>query len=223
MKSADFILPQENPIKRTRPFVIVCEGYGDVCFIAELLHHRKIEVCDVGCPTQKHFGDGKGAIPSYLKALATDKKGLKGVLIVGDADEKPAEFFDAMVSAMERASLPAPVKPFVIENREIRVGIFLVPGEGKSGTLEDLLLEAAFEKLPKARQCVEDFAHCTGDANAWKPNQRAKMKMSAIVAAYCEENPWCSLAYVWSQSGNPIPIESESFRQLSDFLVAFSA
>lgn len=221
MKSADLILPQESPIKRTLPFVAVCEGYGDVCFIAELLAHRNIKVCNVGCPTKKHFGDGKGAIPAYLKALATDKKGLRGILLVIDGDDKPQEFFTSMVHALTSASFPAPDKPFTIEEKGIRVSIFVIPRSGQNGTLDDLLLEAVFKEHPEAQQCIEKFVDCTKVSKAWKPNQQAKMKLSALVAAYCEQNPWCSLAWVWNTKGNPIPINSDSFGHLADFLVAF--
>lgn len=221
MKSVDFILPQGNPIRRTMPFVVVCEGYGDVCFVAELLEHRKIEVCNVGCPTQKHFGDGKDAIPAYLKALATDKKGLKGVLIVVDADNTPGTLFESMVQALNAATFPAPDQPFAIENKEIRVGVFLVPRKNENGTLDNLLLESVFKKHPEARECIEKFVDCTKTSKTWKPNQQAKMKLSALVAAYCEGNPWSSLAWVWSTKGNPIPIDSDCFADLADFLVAF--
>ena len=223
MKSADFILPQGNPIKRLLPFVVVCEGYGDVCFIAKLLEYRNIEVCNVGCPTQKTFGDGKGAIPAYLKALATDKKGLKGVLVVIDADDKPDTFFASMVKALNSATFPTPDKPFAVEDKEIRVGIFLVPRKDQTGTLDHLLLEAVFKKHPEAQACIEKFVDCTTNSKAWEPNQQAKMKLSALIAAYCEGNPWASLAWVWSTKGNPIPIESDCFTHLADLLTAFCA
>jgi hypothetical protein len=205
------------------PFLVVCEGYGDVCFVAELLSHLKIQVCNVGCPTKKHFGDGKNAIPAYLKAVATDKKGLRGVLIIVDADEKPDDIFRLMAKGFSDASLPAPAKPFAIEDGEIRVGVFVIPREGENGTLDNLLLEAVFKKAPETRTCIEKFIECTKASKTWKPNLQAKMKLSALVSAYCEDNPWCSLAWVWGQKGNPIPIESDCFTHLGDFLSAFCA
>jgi hypothetical protein len=58
---------------------------------------------------------------------------------------------------------------------------------------------------------------------AASPNAQAKMKMSAIVAAYCKDNPWASAALMWSDVGNPVPIDSTCFDQLSGFLAAFLA
>jgi hypothetical protein len=193
-----------------------------VCFIAELLEHGRVDVCNVGCPTQKHFGDGKDAIPKYLKAIATDKKGLRGVLVVVDADDDPNGNFEAMADALEDATFTRPRKPFTLEESNgIRVGVFLMPKENQNGTLEDLLLEAVFKTSPKARDCVGKFADCVGHVNAWTPNHQAKMKLSSLIAAYCEDNPWCSLSYVWSNKGNPIPINSDCFTPLADFLKSF--
>jgi hypothetical protein len=222
LKSADFVMPQENP-KRTLPFVVVCEGYSDVCFVAELLEHLHIETCNVGCPTKKNYGDGKDAIPAYLKGLSLDKKGLRGVLVVVDGDQTPEKFFTDMSSAMDHATFPRPSQPFAIEDRNnFKVGVFLTPRAGEKGTLDGLLLEAVYEKHPDARVCVERFVDCTKVSKAWTPNYQSKMKLSALVAAYCEGNPWSSLAWVWSQKGNPIPINSARFAALSDTLRMFA-
>ena len=184
--------------------------------------HLKIDTCNVGCPTQKHFGDGARAIPLYLKAIATDQKGLKGISLVVDADDKPGAVFADMAAAMKNAGFVPPTKSFAIETQAgIRVGVYTQPGVGQEGTLDNLLLEAVYEKTPKAKQCVDQYADCTDNVKNWKSNMQAKMRLSSIVAAYCEDNPWSSLAYVWNKKGNPIPIDSNRFTALSEFLKAF--
>ncbi len=52
------ILPHE--IKEIpQPFVVVCEGYGDIRFIDALLDLKNITNCSVGCPsTRGGFGTG---------------------------------------------------------------------------------------------------------------------------------------------------------------------
>jgi hypothetical protein len=97
-----------NPIKRTLPFIAVCEGFGDVCFIAELLEHRNVQLCNVGCPTQRHFGDGRDAIPAYLKAISTDQKGLKGILVIVDSDDEPEKRFKSMAEGLSEAPVIGP-------------------------------------------------------------------------------------------------------------------
>jgi len=224
LNSDRFVLPKEGPLRRTRPFLITCEGYGDARFVSALLIHKQIEIYDVGCPTQaRGFGDGKDAIPQFLKAVASEKKGLRGVLIMADANDSPQKAFDQMVLALQSAEFPTPSKPFHVEDGDIRAGIYLVPGQDKKGSLENLLLDAALNKNPAVERCLSDFSECTGSVKSWPPNQQAKMRLAALVAAFCEENPSCSPAWVWGQKGNPIPIESECFNDLTDFMNRFSS
>jgi hypothetical protein len=219
----DFILSQDGLKDRGRPFIIVCEGFGDVCFVAALLLKKNLMLYDVGCPTKKGgFGEGKESIPKYLQALAAVKKGLRGILLLVDADNKPNEAFASMVAGLQSAEFPIPDEAFKISGNDFRVAIYLLPGPARSGTLENLLLEAVFDLKPKLEQCVEDFSNCTESVKGWSPNHQAKMKLSALVAASCERNPWCSISLVWSQEDNPIPIGSNRFDHLAGFLADFA-
>jgi hypothetical protein len=222
------ILPHEiNSIPQ--PFLVVCEGYGDVRFIDALLEFKKIRNCNVGCPSQKGgFGTGKDAIPSYLKAIQTavlSKKALlQGILVIADADEDAADSFNLMVTALTSAKFSAPSAPFSIEGSPLRVSIFLMPGQGRNGCLEHILWDAAVGKTPTVEQCVKDFSVCTGGhIMAASSNFQAKMKMSAVVAAFCKDNPWASAGLMWSDAGNPVPIESTRFDEISTFLATFVA
>ncbi len=98
-----------------------------------------------------------------------------------------------------------------------------MPGEGKTGTLEHILLKAAFEKNPRLEMCLADFSTCIDGLKSAKPNARAKMKMSVIAAAFCEDNPWCSSNTLWHDKSNPVPIDSHCFKHISDFLAAFAS
>ncbi len=221
------ILPHE--IKEIpQPFVVVCEGYGDIRFIDALLDLKNITNCSVGCPsTRGGFGTGKEAIPSYLKGIQTailrKKANLQGILVIADADENPAASFTLMAQALESANFPKPTDPFSIDGNPLRVGVFLMPGTGRDGCLEHILWDAAVEKTPVIEQCVTDFSACTGGhIVAASRNQRAKMQMSAIVDAFCKDNPWASPGLMWSDVGNPVPIDSACFNELTAFLTQFT-
>jgi len=212
LKSDEFVLPQKEVHKRTRRFIAVCEGYADARFISALLVHMKLTEYDVGCPTQGGgFGDGRDAIPIYLKAIAVVPRGLSGILIVTDANDDPDKIFQQMADGLKDAGFPCPTEPFTLkQENDFRVAVFLVPGAKKKGTLEHLLLEALFAKSPVMEKCVADFLECTAFAKSWADNQQAKMKLGSLISACCEENPFCSLAWVWGVKGNPIPIDSVS-------------
>jgi hypothetical protein len=210
-------------------FLVVCEGYSDAKLITKLIEHAGITNCNVGCPSRTGgHGEGKDAVAPYLEAVRTSidlgKAKLQGILVVADANGDPDKIFTAMAEALNRAGFHKPSKSFLIEGTPVRSAVFLIPGEGRNGTLEHVLWEAAVQKKPIIEGCVETFMKCMGDVlDSCSDNQRAKMKMSALVAASCKDNPWASSAMIWSDGGNPIPIDSSCFSHVSDFLVAFTS
>ncbi|MGD0972301.1 MAG: DUF3226 domain-containing protein [Desulfobaccales bacterium] len=204
-----------------RPFLIVCEGMSDVRFIGSLLEHIGITTCSVGCPSREGLGN---SIPRYLqgiRAITLGKESFRGILIIIDANDKPTQQFTTIQQALRNANFPAPEKPFSVEGDLFRVAVFLIPRKGENGTLEKLLLEAALENRPDMQTCLDNFCDCTRSVKTWTTNQQAKMRLSALVAASCQDNPWASAGIMWSEPGNPVPIESECFNHIADFLKIF--
>jgi hypothetical protein len=220
----DILIPRESPLRRSQPFVVVCEGHSDVRFVAALLKHRGIGNCNVGCPTSTTAeGDGRSNIPTYIKAIANNKKGLRGIFVVIDADRDPKEAFDFSARALSGPGFPVPDEPFQVhESGGMRTAVFLVPGKDKTGTMEHLFLEAALQKNRDAERCLFEFAKCTKASERWEDNPRAKMQIGALVAAFCHDDPLCSLSWIWNKKFNPIPIESECFKPLADLISTFS-
>ncbi|PYV63046.1 MAG: hypothetical protein DMG97_38750 [Acidobacteria bacterium] len=224
-----FLLPKPLGDATTLPFILVCEGYGDAKFFNKFLEFLKIDNCSVGCPSRdvcKEY-EGDTDLEKYLHGIRfiTRKQGaapFRGLLVIVDADEKPQEQFVYAVEALKNAGFPVPQKEFILSEQDgLRIGVFLMPGEGRSGTLEHLLLEATLIKTPAFVDCLEQFSTCTGIIPSGTENQQAKMKMSALVGATCKNNPWASPAHVWSDPGNPVPIESKAFDHISKFLRIF--
>jgi hypothetical protein len=224
--SVEYLVPRKADQVAT-PFLVVCEGMSDARFVCSLLKHKGISTCSVGCPSREGLGSGSGVdgISGYLKAVRAISKGQtpSGILIMIDADDCPQERFRCMTKALKDAGFPAPEEPFSVEGGSFRVAIYLMPGKGRNGTLDCLLLEAALRKNPEMQRCIESFCDCTRSVRAWTENQQCKMKLSAIVAASCQKNPWASAAIMWSQKENPVPIDSECFREAGDFLTTFCA
>jgi len=223
--SAEYLLPKDGR-GILRPFLIVCEGMRDARFVCSLLEHKGITTCNVGCPSREGLGGGSGfdAIPNYLlgiQGITRGKETLRGILIMIDANTNPTQRFSSMKKALLAAEFPAPTKAFTVEGAPFRVAIFLIPREGENGTLDGLLLEAALKKTPRMRLCLDNFCDCTSAVKSWTQNQQSKMRLSALVAASCQNNPWASAAIIWSEKGNPVPIESECFNHIGEFLMTF--
>ena len=212
------------------PFFIVTEGIGDARFIDELLKSRGITNCSVGCPSRESSKGktGKDAFADYFASIQiargrASSTPLLGLLVVADADTNAEETFKAITTALKSATFPTPKDPFSIEGNDPRVAVYLLPGESKTGTLEHLLLDAAFAKKARLRECLNDFSACTGGLRSSKPNNLAKMRMSVLAAAFCEDNPWCSANTMWSDDKNPVPINSACFNHIGDFLTEFAS
>ena len=212
-----------------RPFLVVCEGYGDAQFICSLLEFRNVTNCNVGCPSTKGgTGSGKEAVQKYLGAVRAlvlqGKANLTGVLVIVDADDKPKEAFDQMAAAFEDAQFIRPSQAFTIEGTDPRVAVYLIPGPGRTGTLEHILLEAIFDKNQSVERCILTFSECLGGhMDSGTDNQKAKMRMSVLAGAFCKDNPWTPLSLIWKDANNPIPLDSDRFKHVSDFLSAFVA
>jgi hypothetical protein len=212
------------------PFFIVAEGIGDARFIDKLLQHKNVTNCSVGCPTQQSAqGMGKNAFPKYLAAVQTARtRGksvpMRGLVIVADANGNADESFNEVVAALQDAKFPAPPSAFNISvnGGGFKTAVYLVPRQGETGTLEHLLLRAVFGKTAKLKKCLDEFSTCSGGLKSTKPNIQAKMRMSALAATFCAENPWCSLANMWSDPNNPVPIDSSEFDALYNFIRTFA-
>jgi hypothetical protein len=213
------------------PYIVACEGYGDVCLVAKLLEERNITNCKVGCPSRQGVGgDGKDYLHKYLDAVALvvanhQSQPLRGLIVIVDADHDQNAAFALACKALTFAEFPVPERAFTPEiSGELRVGVYIVPGIGETGTLENLLLRSVYENAPEAEACVESFLQCVGKGPGDQPNVLANMRMSALVAASFPNNPWATPGpLILSSKNNLIPIGSPHFHPLADFLVEFCA
>ena len=211
------------------PFFVVTEGMGDATFVDRLLQFKKITNFSVGCPSRDSSkGTGKDAFPDYFLAIQTARmRGasvpLRGLLVVADANGNPPKSFTTVAKALEEAGFPKCAAAYEInESGGFRAAVYLMPQKGETGTLEHILLRAVFKKSAGLEKCLNEFSACTGGLRSAKPNQHAKMRMSALAAAFCEDNPWCSSNTMWSDPNNPVPIDSDVFDPFSQFLIDFS-
>lgn len=220
--------PAELPL----PFLTVCEGWGDAQFFDRLLHFAGINNCSIGCPSRDVCKEQEGAndLQRYLGAIKflyrkQNPPVLRGILLVVDADTSIPDQFTHAAEALTFAEFPTPADPYTIledGQANLRAAICLMPGRNRTGTLEHILLQAAYGKTPALQQCVDRFAECTGVVATATDNQSAKMKMSMLVGACCKGNPWASVALMWEDPGNPVPIDSPAFLPLIEFLRQFT-
>ena len=217
-----------KPITIDNPIHVLCEGGGDKGFLEHLIQQRGIQGLDVGCPTPETAGaHGVSGFDKYLLALdtSTDRKKLKGLVVISDADEDPARRFGGIRQALVAigCDVDEPFAPRRLHHRDLTIGVFLMPGRNRTGTLEHLLLDAVFESSPELEDCVNGFRDCLKAPLGWSENKQAKMRLHALMAGCCEEAPSTNLATIWNKRGNPIPLASAKFDELVETLRAFAA
>lgn len=114
------------------------------------------------------------------------------VAVILDADsEQPAiDRFDALAKELRSLKLPVPYQPAMISPEEPRCGVFVLPDNSTSGTLEAILEECARENYPQLAEAAARFVGGIDEASLKandlkdfkKPAGRQKAIISSIAA-----------------------------------------
>lgn len=173
----------------SKPKVLLGEGVEEVYFFSALLDHLDINDIQV-----VEYG-GKNKLREGLRALVK-RSGFKHVVslaVTRDADypKDPAadesqaheSAFTSVCDALQNANLPVPTKPAVKASGKIDVSVFILPGDGQAGMLEDLCLasvqdEAMYPCLMQYFECVEKHTGTSLDRYS-----RARAYVQAWLAA----------------------------------------
>ncbi len=112
---------------------------------------------------------------------------LAAIGLVPDADNDPDSVFQSCKAALKNVGLVEPNEPSQIVDADTRTGIFLLPGGGATGALEDLLLDCAETVYPEllagATRYVDDVdrTHATFAAEDLLEIGRPQGRAKAIV------------------------------------------
>ncbi len=142
-------------------------------------------------------GDSRlvNALEETLALLPAQDWGGVGLMLDADHDGSPAQRFDAVIRTMEakHLDLPLPKQPGQVMEGTPRVGVYVLPDNQLTGTLEDLLLDSAEiqfpDLLPLALQYVDD-AIVRGQLPAshledcFKPSGHKKAVVGAMAAVF---------------------------------------
>ena len=182
----------------TQPCVLVVEGTHERAFFTALLCSP--DLADLAPIDVQSIG-GKTQLRTNLWNLAQDpalvrlyNEGLDlAVGVVRDADEDAGAALESVRDALQYAGLPIPTSVceplkgnlrrddgLVIEG--VTVSIFIMPGEGRAGALEDLVIDAV--QAEDAYTCVEGLFTCLESAKLPlpPPHRMGKARASAYIA-----------------------------------------
>ena len=208
------------------PRLILCEGQGDASFIRHLIKERNLPPFDILYPAQPYTETGGvNGFREMLEALSLFHgfRTLKGILVLSDNDDNPANAFRSVseqISSAEGYKAPSQPLEVVRTGSVLPLVVVMLPWKDLPGNLEQLCLISSCESYPAIRACLDEYVTCT-DVNKWGPTKQSKMKMRCMLSSTCNSDPNTSLVYAWSRVENLIPLNHGCFDQIADFLRRF--
>lgn len=175
--------------------LILVEGPGDFAVLQELARQLRllsqVQISSYG---------GKQNLTDVLQLLPLDARfnQLQHIGIVRDADQDENAFGD-VIQQIEGANryhqqqkpprqLPIPKQPETpskpVGNQSLRLTIFIVSDNNRSGMLESLFLDTLSTTEKEAYGCVDNFFHCLSETGIdLKTHALPKLKLRALILA----------------------------------------
>ena len=211
------ISSQSSAPTSARGLLLTCEGRDDEQFLRRMLDHLQIREVVI-----RRY-DGKPRLPMFLLGLrdSTDFESVRVLGILRDADERASDAFRSVSDRLRRLELPSPRRaaqlatgPCDIDGVVRTVGVFIMPGGGLPGALEDLCLQAL--DGDSALGCAQDFLDCVWLRTnvACPESDRSKARLNAWLAS--RQNP--SLRIGTAMASRDLHPESPAFNAIKQFL-----
>jgi hypothetical protein len=167
--------------------VLIVEGYSDLLFFAELCEWifggEVVFIKEMG---------GKGNIkPASLKTFLSPRllQEKKAVGVITDADESEAGRVQSLTQCL-RTLTGQEVKNGAWTDGPPRIGLFVVPGGGRTGEIETLMWQAWGNDPANdaVKACVDTFLDCM-QGQGRVPQSIDKGRLSALLAVVNDEDP----------------------------------
>lgn len=199
----------EAPRPLQQPILLLGEGREEELFFTELL--KALGRTDVAVRQYR----GKDRLRTDLAAL-TQQAGFGGVrtlAITRDADDSEEAAFRSVVGALRNIKLDAPMDPGKFTGGKPRVGVFILPGGGLEGALEDLCLRALADDPTLA--CADAYLECLAQQDIRHAgNARSKARLHVWLASRSRPD----LRLGEAATAGEIPWAHSAFDDLKAFL-----
>ena len=189
--------------------LLIVEGIDDERFFRALLRHLKlsgIQIWAAGGKTRFRPNLRNLVIMPHFAALTS-------LGIVRDADQSAQNTARSIQDALRAAGLPVPAQVIKPSGTHPQVSMFLMPGGGQPGTLEDLCLNSVAGT--PTMSCVDQYFDCLkASGRIIPPLQQSKAKIQAYLAG--QPKPGRRLGEA-AQAGN-WPWDNPAFDDVKQFL-----
>jgi hypothetical protein len=219
----------ENESSFDKPYLLLCEGVGDLRFFHNLFKARSIGTnFSIRHPWREgKYNGGRGNFGIDLANISVSEsfiENTKAVLVVSDNDEDQAASFEQVKGELKKAGnfgIPDAAGIVSTQSNSHKVVVLMLP-IGRKGNLETLCLEAAYSKWPLQQNLDEFVKKCP--ANDWNISKQSKMRLQTILAATNKKRPDTGFAGHWnSESDYLIPLDHACFDELANFIRNFES
>lgn len=173
--------PAPRPLQLNYRTLLLAEGSDDLRLIVRLLNLDGLDDVLVV--------DMTGESTAWAKFLGVSvedglfKSHVQRVGLICDADQSPTGKVQRLQAALTSIGWPSPADTGVKKDGQRRGGVFVMPGTGRTGALEDLLLETAdVQRVSLARDYLESIA----TNGLQRPDSAAKGAIQAYMAGLKE-------------------------------------
>ncbi len=191
---------------------LLVEGRTPEIFFREMVEYLgladRIQVRDFGSISD---------LTDYLKDFTQKADFIETVTSLGiirDAEDKPASSgFDSVCHSLKTAGITPPEKIGEVEQKTIKVGVFILPDCQNEGMIETLCLDSVANEA-SALQCVNDYFNCLKAKSVTWPANITKAKTWAFLATKDISDPQVGRAAqtkIWHWDAN-------AFEKLRNFL-----
>ncbi|SFF12905.1 DUF3226 domain-containing protein [Nitrosomonas sp. Nm166] len=218
------------PIHVSNKKLLIVEGKSDKAFFRNLLQKRNIQGFDIFYPGDSDSNlEGEDAIKQFLDALPIIRNFnvIEKIIIVVDADNDSNKKFEKFKRILtetkehptgnERYPVPNCLNSLSTSKNGLSVAIVTLPYDESTGAMETLCWRAAMSKFSEFEDCINTFVDCAG-VKSWSPQKRDKFKLRSYISIKCEKNPDIPVTNLWKHNPNIVPLESEVFNPLVNYL-----
>jgi len=175
---------KKNQIRKSK--LLLVEGYHEKDFFDAWLKFLKRDDIQV-MPFE-----GKTAFKGFIRLIVkqSEFQNVVSMLIIRDADNDPNSAFDSIRGNLKNIGLPFPENTWAFTQDTIpKVGIAILPSEGKNGALEELLLQIVVDDpiLEKSYKFINDAIitlNETGYRNPPPLHRLGKARIHAFLATF---------------------------------------
>jgi len=220
------VAPRRTPVPPlTKDYLIVGEGKGDAAFVSYLCEARTIDVSDF----QIEDAGGSGNFGDYIEGLRLRPNfdRAKGLLVIGDGDDRPEANFTRIRGHLKKGKLPFPNEPLHVARNGpggLAVAVMMLPytlaAGPLKGSLETILLTSVEQNNIAIGACIDAYHACVGKGRT--RNEEHKFRLRCFLAALFPEDPNISLQFALSPTRNLIDLNHPCFDEVADFFRGFA-